>query len=1252
VQYNLTWNDKIAKLVELFFSFSVKDISTSLLCSYLWLPNIASPIKHLFLYSILASLEPTKFQKEDKIRQYEDFVTFLKNIYSLVPSFYLLEDYIPEIDWGEVKFHYKNHNYKIFYGSELGNVYDYLTLFQIIYTPWDEEYFQQTNRSASKELEFCLKLQDYFISEIKQNVDKKRLETVEPGSIEIPEKEFWESISLFISIFDPLKIMENGNPIEMYSINIGEYNFLEKNEQSFNKMCLKGTLLPYYFLKVSDKYYPLMPRRFSMTLIDKWAVLLYAIKDKISKGKFSYSLGYGGALHKYIKGRCKTRYIFPLVSAVDKENRAHSLIYNTSLIVKNKLLLIYLLEPTSDFSEELQKVKKEVKESLELLENQPTTLALHLERKNISFTPHSSKEQLEPYPIILIPNIFTELSKIEIPVDMPGKVLPLDNFLALIDEVEDIQELIEFFNFLDSEERIKSPFTIILDKFGAYKDSAGVLVPGAREPNLIGLDPHWGSHFRYKSLKAFWEIYPPVDFFDHPRTWKVSRETPTRIRFEARGFLGAAIYTAINDSNLFCNAPFHAMNFDQAQLSNLLMECLEDSISAVKDIIKNLAVFSQYRQFQVSFFPDSLVQSNDDFKHLRHLNCKGKLWMSDTGFVQEGIPGLRIVFNYDQVQKSLLNAKDNSTEIKLLIEFLEKINAVCYDHNIRNIKKLIIRRIHGKKPRFKIFMFDKEVEFPDLASFVSPEPKHFKLARKSIAQIAKNSNINSGEYVMPQAKDIIDKVKKEVISELNKKVRNFDFRSSIPFLIGNTDGVLHLFEREKMLARQSDSIEVDYERDKKYSETYRKFISNHKNYRYLIEKFVQLKPSGKEKLTEDILQYLLALIDQLHLIYEASDFLHYGIQPIGLVISDDYIFQVKYEQGFDEKQKAFAQEQAKYDLGVIGERNDRVFSPRDVKVFIEELNEAFYSELSFSLQNMVLVCEILSNWPFHNKTQINTYYTSKLEEIVLVCEKNIPSLKKNEIIGIIGFLTLKQENMLKIDGQENPCEDLPVWEISKRLHRYNLKPLILIDDFYYWGPYSTQRVGKIWVGRILSGSLPVLIDKKKIGQVLEEEKKLIEKTLETRTYEISKRFTVYVEKNVELYKRDKGGRHPVDLGDYDVLAFLETKNVILNIECKDILQVSCLKDVKRLREKIFGEESDRGHIGRIEVRTKYLIKNITRIMMVLQWPFDRSNIPNIVSIYVSRHLYWWTVNPPYETDIKFIRIDSLDDFLSNLSNNS
>ena len=148
------------KISQIFSDYDIEDVVASLFVSNIWLPNIASPVQHLFLTMIFTSLKPDQCKKVRSICTYKEFKNFMDKIYPLLPSFPALEDYVPEPDWGDVKFHNDEVNYRIFYGCEIGNIYDWLMLFQIMYSSLDKEYSQRSGRSPAYELQQCLRLQD------------------------------------------------------------------------------------------------------------------------------------------------------------------------------------------------------------------------------------------------------------------------------------------------------------------------------------------------------------------------------------------------------------------------------------------------------------------------------------------------------------------------------------------------------------------------------------------------------------------------------------------------------------------------------------------------------------------------------------------------------------------------------------------------------------------------------------------------------------------------------------------------------------------------------------------------------------------------------------------------------------------------------------------------------------------------------------------------------------------------------------
>jgi hypothetical protein len=152
-----------------------------------------------------------------------------------------------------------------------------------------------------------------------------------------------------------------------------------------------------------------------------------------------------------------------------------------------------------------------------------------------------------------------------------------------------------------------------------------------------------------------------------------------------------------------------------------------------------------------------------------------------------------------------------------------------------------------------------------------------------------------------------------------------------------------------------------------------------------------------------------------------------------------------------------------------------------------------------------------------------------------------------------------------------------------------------------------------------------------------------------RAAEIVKRFTPHVISSAKLHRLDRAGKHPEDLGDYDVLAYCPNAHAVLNIECKNIFQVFCPKDAKRLREKIFGVSGkDEGHFRQINKRQHYLMDHWAAIAQGLKWPLSSAEPPKILSLYVTPLTYWWTRFPPHKVNTTFLRVQMLANFIQDL----
>jgi hypothetical protein len=1245
-EFDISFKIACEPISEIFRKYSVKDIATTLFVSSLWLPNVASGIKQQLLVSIFASMKPRCFSKKNRISTYSDFGELLKQIHLLLPNFPMLEDYVPEPDWGQVKFFHNGEIYKIFYGQELSNVYDYLVLFQMLYAPLDKEYKRVSGRSPVSELQNCLILQDEIISGISSQAKDNALSELKPGYLEIPPKYFWESAVEFYTNFDVKKRFDHSF-LENYSLHLGNWASEHLEFENFAEIAFQGKVVPKFFIVDEDQYFPILPRRYSSILFDSWSAIYEINHKNVVENNVPYSFYIGKELYRYINARINCNFLKPLVSAILKDDQPHEVIFPTAFISKDRFILIYVTNPAysgKEIEKELEDVTPQLCKAMDLINASPLTLALRLEKAKIQFT---ESQDLKPELFVVIPQTKTELSSISVPRALPGEIIFLDAFIGIVDELDDKEMFASFLEYLEEYGALIRPSLISpLDIFSSFKDSFGVLVEGADEYNHIFIDPHWGSILRYKTLSDFWKVYPEVHFFDHPRSWRVRKETETRVRLEARGYLGTVLYCVIGKTHIFLNAPFDNMNAEQASLANLLMECLEDSLSTNKALLEKHQFLKTYDQLQILFFPHSLVQNNEQFKHLEHLNPGEEYWRSDCGFPAKAFAAIRLVFNDKLLPQVFKETKDRSIEIELLCQILSQINRISPCTGIDSMmESLEVQKT--SKPRFTLFTTKKNVSFPEFVNPHKPERKHFKRARQRIAKLAKQYGLSEGYYELEDAKAKLNALRDTLIAEVNLEVQKYHYFETIPYLLTRIDALTNDNERSTFTIEYSKKLEVDYDRAEKYAEQHLQYITMHKNYRYLIEKFVQLEPSGEKTLDKDAFQYLISLVDWLHVFYSASDSLQYAISPLGVYMDKNLIVNVKYGSDMEEKQKLFGEEHANLVLGYSSRDEDKVCSPRPIQDLLYVLDEAFKKDFHFKFSNMINTLQVLANWAEYQDIEMSSFYSADVAQIEKSCLQCIDGIAREEVDLILKFLTLRKEDVLRITGQNERCADLPVWEHRKRFARYNLRPLLLIEDRYYWGPYSAMKAGIIWSGNLSYGKLPIDLQSPKVQEVVESEKRLIENSIEEKAFEIVKRYTKYVRKNCELHQVNSS--HPQDLGDYDVLSFIPGKNIILNIECKDNLPAFCLKDAKRLREKIFGRPGkDLGHFEHIEKRRIYLAEHISSIAKDISWPINVDTRPEIVTIYLTRFKNWWTSYPPIDVNAVFLRVDMLANYIEGL----
>lgn len=247
----------------------------------MWLPNVGAPIRVQYLYAVFEAFHPD-LPKENRIRSYVDFLHFFSSLLELIPSFPYIEDYVTHPDWGHTKYFFRNKFYRIFNGTDLSSTYDFLYSFETIHAAFDDSYRNLISRSALEELDFILTFQDYIINNLTQSTTLKI--EISPGDLSVPSEEFWSKANLFLSQFRPAAFLAP-NILARYSFDVrdlGKSKF--PNIEKFRNQAFEGKNCQYFLIKSGDQYYPVLPRKFTSTLIDFWGDILKKNYSRIQAG--------------------------------------------------------------------------------------------------------------------------------------------------------------------------------------------------------------------------------------------------------------------------------------------------------------------------------------------------------------------------------------------------------------------------------------------------------------------------------------------------------------------------------------------------------------------------------------------------------------------------------------------------------------------------------------------------------------------------------------------------------------------------------------------------------------------------------------------------------------------------------------------------------------------------------------------------------------------------------------------------------
>lgn len=1202
---------------EVLTRFHPNDVLTAVNISDLWQPNRASQVKHLLAFSLLVSTPADCFSSV-RMATYDDFSGFCKALIEALPDFPTLEDYVPEADWGEVNVFLGQEPVAILHGGPVQRIVDFIEAFRICHG---------SNTPAVVDLESVIRLQSDFLRLVPRNGGDQEDKSI-PGYIEVPSASFWEDLKLALKQLPSIEklrshfVAELGQPTSW------------KDASGFGDAVMTGVALPWLAVKIDGVFRAMALRNVVTVVIDAW-----------NKDAQDAPALVAARLGSYLAKRIEKRSCLTGPFLLRSRSECVQLAIAAVLIDGPHIFIVVPVSPgqlsqTGKAVAAMRRVMRDREWGVQLV---GTSDGFQL-RDAQGAIPASTTVKI----ILVNTSVSTGISIIK-PPSTDARLMSLVDACTIFDSIESVDELSRFWNYVDGlGEFGGSPLSDLGDLFGSFRDVHAQIIEGAVVPTFLSLDPHWGASWRYGQLKEFW-TRAPLFFPDEDSAWETyERERESSLtRVTAKNAPKLAWSSAIGTSTLHFILNVDAVGLEplDGRLLELFVHCAADSIAERASII---APFLQlpYRRVNLYCFSAShLLASADDEQTQQAvvmplITAWGEMPRQDVHSYRA-----KLTVNLAKLAQDLEDAEDAYFEVECAVAVVEHLFEALGGSMPAELHEALAGTA-GRQPRFTLNHMQRMVDVPDFTRPQVPRLEDYKVARRDLAILLKAQGVVPGEYTLEAAKALINPARAAYRDAVHQRIRALDRESLLRYCIEHYDALIASYNREELRIKQSLRHEVDYDREHSLAEAHENFVRESRNYRYLLESAVVLTSPQASPAHAETVFSVLAMVDWLFVLYGASDVLHNGIDVGGLRVDGQYVPEVFYSEVRDKQEEVFGREVAALRLGVNVAEDDKVTTALSMQAYMALLDAAFAKDLGFTYSQMLQVLSTLIRWvSVGGAKELACGYVSTRQAIAEQAVAAYPDLPLDAALAVIEFLLLAPEQAWRLIGKDIVEGDVPVWEHSKRGSRHTIRPLIeLPDGRVLWGAAVVERAKRIWTGSISAGYLPADYSWPTVSAAVGQLKKELEDSLEDRAHEVCSRAMPYAMKGIDFKYRFPRQQFP-DVGDFDVLAYKPEENQWLTIECKYNQPAFCLKDTRRLRDRIFGGGSELGQLRKIERRRDFLIQNADTLRTLLGWPAPAEKPFSLTELYVSKDMHFWLRFPPYEVPTRFVQIDTLDAWL-------
>jgi len=1097
-----------------------------------------------------------------------------------------LQDFVPSPDDGTLRFWFEGDSFRYFYGSGLEAPHDRLTYFDQFHDPMREHYLSAYASDPAKYLILALQIQDRILDSLTPLLAQAQDAETQLGRIELPPQEFRDAVTNAVEIpLDELHrwlVAWSSRERDTFRGQLVADAQVDDGDETKGwpaDLWEKGLWPSYWGLRSGDAVLFLLPRTINETLLGRFGAMyrsLLADELKQYPGQYVLDGQMAQTCRRELGGNIQVQ-VWP--QQAETSQRWLDLV----VPVSTSEVVLFLLFGPGLAIEDAQTALDVLKEA---------TAAARRGTGGGSSCVHCVALYADPG--------LDGLMEVSLPRSdsrTSYKIMGCWDLLGLVESAESWDEIARY---LRAEWELRHQVGELmsmnpLDPYPMFRSRQAFSLGGKRWNAVLAHPGDW-TELRQRLLREFWILGPfQLTAAEHPRTWRVEEKLGARAYGVVRrdgGHPAAVVRTSQHDIWV-TSPPPRELEEREAILVSLVIETLYYDLDELGPALDSFlgAVLQSGLRVCLAAMPAGWVRRSDVGKSLKdaaaRMSGEPIKWLTR---VDEETLHAVILLDVDRLSQ-LYGERDNVAERRVLLAALQAMGYGLRRHeSTHRATEIVNTHMPPGVTRFSMFSAPLPVEEPP--AWVSPidiGSGSRARARQQVAHIIGENGWAPGSYTGKSATGILNAITSSLWSHLVGVVTAYPTGLLLEAVLAQCERSLYEQFRQVRQHAHARGHRIEYDPIERVSAETNKALGFQRACRLAAEAALACYPgAGDRAPSARELEEILAAAQQLDVLVQASDAIHYRTIGASVTITDD-LFLADWEF-VDLTRAGYSTRRAAHALGInVSQEIDRLMFP-NTEPWLEELDPAFLQDLGFTLTELALVGSGLGNLAQVLGVSAEWCYETGVDDVVAAVAR-VAELLPDRVQGALEFLLLTPDQM----KDWNPSD----WrEMRKRPGRLAVRPIPALPDRgevrCFIGPFLVYQSMNVLLGSAAHGTWPVeLLGSRKVAEALDTRRKKLGERMECVAAEVCGRHYGSVHRRMDLHQRFPQAGFPPDLGDYDVLAISTEKRRAVVLEAKHRAPAFVPKDEARLRVRL--NRDVRKHTRRVD----YLRDNLQKVLFVL-----------------------------------------------------